>query len=188
MRDKIKATVPKLILLAVLVSIAGTACTKARANIEIVMPELLPPPPPPRIVEVFPLEPLPTVEPSPVESALVTPPTRPAPRPAAKPEPPKVEVVPVLPEPPPQAAPALTLKPGPSVQAQTEASIRGLLDRAQHDLQRVNYAALNADGRAQFDTARGFMQQAHEALKVANLAFAGKLADKAATMAAILVR
>ena len=82
----------------------------------------------------------------------------------------------------------LTLKPGPGVQAQTEASIRALLDRAGQDLQRVNYAALNADGRTQYDTARRFQLQAEEALKGANLAFAGKLADKAATMAAVLVR
>jgi hypothetical protein len=99
-----------------------------------------------------------------------------------------VEEVPVAPERPPAAAPALTLKPGPSVQAQTEESIRSLLDRASHDLQRVNYAALNADGRAQYDAARRFKEQAEDALKSANLAFAGKLADKAATMAAILVR
>ena len=56
------------------------------------------------------------------------------------------------------------------------------------DLQRVNYAALDADGRAQFDIARRFMQQADDALKGGNLPFAGKLADKAATMASVLVR
>ena len=171
-----------------LVGMSGAACAKARANTEIVVPDLLPPPPPPRIVEPFALDPVPTIEPSPVESALATPPVRTPPRVITKPEPPKTEEIPAAPERPPVAAPALTLKPGPSVQAQTEASIRTLLDRAQRDLQRVNYAALNADGRAQFDTARGFMQQAQEALKVANLAFAGKLADKAATMAAVLVR
>ena len=37
-------------------------------------------------------------------------------------------------------------------------------------------------------TARRFMQQADDALKVRNVMFAGKLADKAATMAAVLVR
>jgi hypothetical protein len=180
--------VVKLILMALLVGMSGIACTKARANTEIVVPELTPPPPPPRIVESFPVEPVPTIEPSPGESALTTPPARTPPRVVTKPEPPKPEEQPAVPGPPPPSAPALTIKPGPSVQAQTEASIRALLDRAQRDLQRVNYAALDADGRAQFDTARGFMQQAHEALKTNNLAFAGKLADKAATMAAILVR
>ena len=60
--------------------------------------------------------------------------------------------------------------------------------RAARDLARVNQASLKADGRTQFETARRFLQQAEEALKVRNIVFAGKLADKAATMAAVLVR
>jgi hypothetical protein len=180
--------VAKLVLIVTLVTVSGAACAKARAQTEPVIPELVPPPPPPRVVEVFPSEPVPTIEPSPVESALATPPVRTPPKIVIKPEPAKVEEPPVVPERPASGAPTLTLKPAPGVQAQTEASIRALLERAQRDLHRVNYAALNADGRAQFDIARGFMQQAEEALKVANLAFASKLADKAATMAAVLVR
>ena len=180
---------PKLILIVTLVVGSGIACAKARANTEpILMPDLVPPPPPPRIVETFPVDPLPTIAPSPVESALSTPPARPPAPAPAKPEPPKIETAVVVPERPAPTAPSLTLKPGPGVQAQTEASIRTMLDRAVRDLQRVNYAALNEDGRTQFETARRFMQQAEEALKGANLAFAGKLADKAATMASILVR
>ena len=62
------------------------------------------------------------------------------------------------------------------------------MDRASRDLSRVNAGALNHDGRAQLDQARRFLQQADEALKVRNIVFAGRLADKAATMAAILVR
>lgn len=181
-------TVGKLFVIAVLLCAFAGGCAKTRASTELVMPELLPPPPPPRVVERFVLEPVPTIDPSPVESALATPPVRTPPKVIAKPEPPKPEEVPAVPAPPAAATPALTLKPGPSVQAQTEASIRALLDRATRDLQRVNYAALDADGRAQFDAARRFKEQADEALKVANLAFAGKLADKAATMAAVLLR
>jgi hypothetical protein len=183
---------PKLILIVTLVIGSGLACAKARANTEpILMPDLVPPPPPPRIVETFPIDPLPTIAPSPVESALSIPPARPPAPPPAKPEPPKTETAVVAPErPAAPTAPSLTLKPGPGVQAQTEASIRAMLDSAVRDLQRVsvNYAALNEDGRTQFETARRFIQQAEEALKSANLAFAGKLADKAATMASILVR
>ena len=55
--------------------------------------------------------------------------------------------------------------------------------RRPRDLERVVYQSLDADGRAQYDTARRFMQQADEALKARNVVFAGKLADKAATMA-----
>ena len=178
----------KILAMVMLVVMSGAACAKARANTEIVMPELMPPPPPPRIVEPLAIDPVPTIEPGPVESALVTPPAKNPPRVPTKVEPPKVEETPAAPAPAPANVPTLTLKPGPSVQAQTEASIHALLERAARDLQRVNYAALNADGRAQFDAARRFKEQAEDALKNANLAFAGKLADKAATMAAILVR
>ena len=76
----------------------------------------------------------------------------------------------------------------PHVKAQTANAIRELLGRATRDLSRVNVASLNNDGRAQYDTARRFIQQADEALKARNIVFAGKLADKAATMAAVLVR
>ena len=78
------------------------------------------------------------------------------------------------------------MKPAPGAETKTEASIRDADGAAPRDLQRVNYAALDADGRAQYDTARRFMQQAEDALKGGNLAFAGKLADKAATMASVL--
>ena len=141
------------------------------------------------MVELYVDEPVPTIEPSPVDTALTVPPSRPAPRPpASRPEPPRPEPQPSIPERPAPAPPALTLKPAPGSETKTETSIRALMGRATRDLQRVNYAALDADGRAQYDTARRFMQQAEEALKTNNLAFAGKLADKAATMAAVLVR
>ena len=151
------------------------------------MPELAPPPPPPRVVERYP-DPVPTIEPSPVQAALTTPPPKPPSAPVAKPEPPKPEPPRVEAERPASGPPVLSLKPAPGVAAQTEASIRALLESAQRTLQRVKYAALDADGRAQYDIARGFMSQAYEALKSSNLAFAGKLADKAAQMAAVLVR
>jgi hypothetical protein len=66
--------------------------------------------------------------------------------------------------------------------------VRALLAQAARDLGRVNYQALDTDGRAQYETARRFMQQADDALKVRNVMFAGKLADKAATMASVLLR
>jgi hypothetical protein len=66
--------------------------------------------------------------------------------------------------------------------------VRALLARAARDLGRVDYQALDTDGRAQYETARRFMQQADDALKARNVMFAGKLADKAATMASVLLR
>lgn len=154
------------------------------------MPELTPPPPPPRIVETYVDESAPAAESTPPESATSTP----AGRAAAKPPAPRAET-PAKPEPPrvePERAaappPALTLKPAPGSESTTEGSIRAHLGRAARDLGRVNYTTLNQDGKTQYDTAKRFMQQAEEALRTGNLVFAGKLADKAATMAAVLVR
>lgn len=177
---------PPCVIVAVIATLSG--CAKARAHTEPAIPVLTPPPPPPRVVEIYVDEPVPTIEPSPVDTALATPPSRAPARPAPRPEPPKPEPPRVEPERPAATPPALTLKPAPGAETKTETSIRALMGQAQRDLQRVNYAALDADGRAQFDTARRFMQQAEDALKGGNLAFAGKLADKAATMASVLVR
>jgi hypothetical protein len=169
-------------------SLAG--CAKAPPQLEPPMPELTPPPPPPRIVAIYELEsePLPTLGPEPPEEVQ---PERPRPiRPrttpeeAAKAEPARTEPN----QPRSAAVPALTLKPMAGSEAKTEASIRSLLARASRDLARVNPGGLDSDGRTQHDQARRFLQQAEEALKSGNLLFAGKLADKAATLAAVLVR
>lgn len=178
----------KFVLIVTLVSVTAAGCAKVRANAVTELPVLSPPPPPPRIVERFPEEPVPTITPGPLDAALATPPAPLPERPVTRTEAPKPEPAPAEPLPPASDTTSLTLKPGPGVAAQTEASIRTLLDTARQNLQRVNYAALNADGRAQFETARRFMQQSEDALKGGNLAFAGKLADKAAIMAAVLVR
>jgi hypothetical protein len=178
-----------LLVLAAVGSLTGAACAKAQARTELEMPVLMPPPPPPRMVDIYNDEPVPTVEPSPVETALMTPPSKsPVRPPATRPEPPKTDPPRTEPERPMTAPPTLTLKPVPGSETKTEASIRALMERASRDLQRINYAALDADGRTQFEIARRFMQQAEDAMKSGNLAFAGKLADKAATMAAVLIR
>ena len=65
--------------------------------------------------------------------------------------------------------------------------MREHLAQAKGDLGRVDYAALNADGKTQYDTAKRFMEQADQALKEKNLVFATKLAEKAAGLAGVLV-
>ena len=60
-----------------------------------------------------------------------------------------------------------------------ERAIRTVLARATTDLNRVDYRALNADARTQYDTAKRFIQQAEDALTRRNLVFARSLADKA---------
>jgi len=116
----------------------------------------------------------------------VRPPARP--RPEQKPEPTATTPEPVENAARPAPGPSLTLTPTPGSEAQTVTAIRDLLRRASNDLARVNVAALNTDGKSQYETARRFIQQADDALKTRNIVFAGKLADKAATMAAVLVR
>jgi hypothetical protein len=182
-----------LILVVSSLALLAGGCAKVQANTEPAMPVLEPPPPPPRTVETYVDEPVETTAPSPAETALNSPPPRPAvrpqvPVPAAVTPPKPVEPPRIEPERPTTPPPALTLKPAAGGESATETSIRGLIANASRDLGRTNYTSLNADGRAQYDTAKRFMQQAEEALRGGNLVFAGKLADKAATMAAVLVR
>ncbi len=66
--------------------------------------------------------------------------------------------------------------------------IRAVLDRASSDLAQVDYRTLSGDRKSQYDTAKRFVEQAEDALKEKNVLFARQLADKAATLAALLVR
>ena len=175
-----------------LVTLSCVACAaKAQVRTEVEVPPLAPPPPPPRVVVAYAEpEPLPVV--APVEPAVpAKPPARPA-APSQKPEQPTAtqpeQQAPVEAVTRPASPPSLTLTPAPGSEAQTVTAIRDLMGRAARDLSRVNGGALNNDGRSQFETARRFLQQAEEALKVRNIVLAGRLADKAATMASILVR
>jgi hypothetical protein len=114
---------------------------------------------------------------------FLTPPRREPSRPAEAPqgEPPSPAPPVVV-----GAPPALALQ-MPAASAKADLAVRALIATASRDLQRVDYRQLDADRRAQYDTAKGFMQQAEDALRSRNVMFAGKLADKAATMAAALV-
>jgi hypothetical protein len=175
------------VAIVLLTASLGACAAKAQVITEAPLPQLDPPPAPPRVVAAYEPEPEPIVLTPAVEAAVpVRPPSRPS-RPEQKPEPATstTEVVESVSRP---APPSLTLSPTPGSEAQTAAAIRDLIGRATRDLSRVNSASLNGDGRAQYDTARRFIQQAEEALRSRNIVYAGKLADKAATMAAVLVR
>lgn len=165
-----------------LTAVLASCAAKAPVRLEVPVPLLDPPPPPPRIVTVHQEEPAPPLPPAAAEATAPSrPPVRPA-RPEARPEPAAPTEV---------AKPAplsLTLTPSPGTEAQTAVAIRELIARAGRDLARVNAATLTADGRSQVEAARRFLHQAEEALKARNVVIAGKLADKAATIAAVLVR
>ncbi|HYE89025.1 MAG TPA: hypothetical protein VEA16_21895 [Vicinamibacterales bacterium] len=177
----------RVVAIVVLTAALGACAAKAQVRTEVALPTLDPPAPPPRVVAEYRPEPEPIVATAPAEPlAPPRPPARPA-RPEQKPEPAPAAAEPVETVARP-SAPALTLTPTPGSETQTVNAIRDLLGRATRDLSRVNSASLNSDGRAQFESARRFIQQAEDALKARNVVFAGKLADKAATMAAVLVR
>lgn len=165
---------------------ALSGCASAKAATPTPLPTLAPPEVPPRVIaEYLPDPPLPA---APVTAEAVTPPPRIA-RPPRR-DAPRPDTAPEEPQSPPSPAVAAPA-PQPSLALQTtraDQSVRTLLAQAARDLDRVNYQGLDADGRTQYDTARRFMQQADDALKARNVMFAGKLADKAATMAAVLVR
>lgn len=165
----------------------GACAAKAQAvSVEPELPALDPPPPPPRVVAIYQDE-EDDPEPTPVAPTTEKPAT-PA-RPATRPTRPENRV-----DPPradagkPVGAPPLVLAPKAGSEVQTETAIRNLLTRAARDLSRVNVATLTGDGKTQFETAQRFLQQAEEALKGHNLVFAGKLADKAATLASVFIR
>lgn len=174
----------RFVLLVGLTTSLGACAAKAQTRTEVEMPLLEPPPAPPRVVASYPIEPESVPAAPAVEAAA---PARPPVR-TQRPE--RSEPAQSAPEPVQETArpPSLTLTPSPGTETQTLAAIRDLMARAARDLSRINQASLTADGRTQYDTARRFLQQAEDALKTRNIVFAGKLADKAATMAAVLVR
>lgn len=173
--------------------LAAGGCTRAQAKVVPEMPPLDVPAPPPRVVEVVEPEP-PPLPAEPQEQPLRVPPPRPRVQTpvqrteAPKPEPPRVEAPP--PEPPrpaEESKPQGTLKTTPAGrEAQLERSIKDMLNRAMSNLNRVDYAGLNADARTQYDQARRFISQAQDAIREKNLVFAENLADKANTLAAQL--
>lgn len=177
----------RVALLVLMAGSLGACAAKAQVRTEVPLPLLDPPPPPPRVVASYEPEPEPIVAVPAVEepAAPVRPPARPS-RPETKPEP--AATTPTVESAARPTGPSLTLTPTPGSETQTVNAIRDLLGRATRDLSRVNVASLNNDGRAQYERARQFIQQADEALKTRNVVFAGKLADKAAAMAAVLAR
>jgi hypothetical protein len=174
---------------------AAPGCAKAHASAQPGGPALETPLAPPRVLS-SPIESEPTVTAAPPIEGPAPRATPEAPRAAA----PRVE----RPVPPPAAAasetpapsqatttpvdePPRTLQTTPNL-GQAETRIRGLLANASRDLNRIDYRALSVDAQAQYDIAKRFTEQADEALKTKNIVFAEQLADKAAALAAQLLK
>ena len=191
------------VMAAILVLSAGASagCAKARAQSQPELPPLAAPLPPARV--------LPPLAGGPIEGASTPPAPRvdrqpeaprhrqdqsraaETPRPEPKPaDAPKTEIpgdAQRQPDeaPPGEPAPVLQLAPAAESHA-SEGTIRNQLTRASKDLSRVDYVALSADAKAQYDTAKRFMVLADQAIKDRNLMFAQTLADKAAAIAGVL--
>jgi hypothetical protein len=169
-----------------------TGCARARAKTMPTLPPLEMPAPPPRIVlpmqaEVEPQEPSPvTEEPRRAQPAPARP--RPAtPPPAASAAEPPPAPVPTSTQPPAPPTPSTVLQTTPaSEEGEVARAIRATMTRAMTELNRIDYRVLNTDARSQYDTAKRFVQQAEEAIRMKNLPFAKNLADKAAALAAQL--
>ena len=177
----------------VVVSLSAGACAGLHAR--GAGPALETPVPPPRVIPQArqPIESQPIVASPPVGE--VQPATPPSINPA--------DAAPATPPPTPPAAPPAVAterpatpaaqEPPPTLQttANPEAAeqrTRTALANATRDLGRIDVGRLSADGKAQYDIARRFVAQATEALNAKNFEFAQQLADKAATLAALLQR
>lgn len=165
------------------------ACAKLHAR--TIGPPLDAPAPPPRVVPVAvqPIESQPLVASPPVGEAPVSSPSEriPAERPAAA----------AAAAPAPRPEPAAAVRPVPDAPeprtlqttanpAAAEQRTRVSLANATRDLDRIDARTLGVDARAQYDIARRFVTQASDALNKKNFEFAEQLADKAATLAALL--
>jgi hypothetical protein len=175
-RSPLHVSAVAAILLTAL-SAAGCATAHART----IGPALDTPAPPPRIVPVAlpPIDSQPIVASPPVGEVQTHTPaaiaTEPLPPPAVAERPPA----------PAPAPPTLqtTTDPG-AAEQRTRASLAG----ATRDLDRINARSLSPDAKTQYDIARRFVAQATDALKAKNYEFAQQLAEKAATLAALLQR
>jgi hypothetical protein len=172
---------PRGVCLLLLLAAAG-ACTRAQARVPPPVPGLLTPDPPDRVIVPVTIEvPEPPVAPAPAPanpSRPVTRPERPATTAAAPPPAPAASE----PVPPP---PVLQTATNP---AELERKAKDSIAQAQRDLARVALPQLGANARELYDTAKGFIHQAEDALNIRNVVLAKYLADKAAALAGQLAK
>ena len=174
------------------VALVASACASASAKAPAERPGLEVPPPPPRVIEAAPELPIP----EPVGDLPVAPPPPPArpgrgsretpARPAATeakpPDPKPVEQPPTEPAAP--APPAAQLRtPQTSDTTGAARTVRTTIDNARGFLNAVNFGPLSNERKKAYNDVKLFLQQAEDALKQGNLAFAQGVADKAEKLA-----
>jgi hypothetical protein len=184
----------KTLLALVLVSLVASGCMRTAAKAVPDAPLDMPAPPPremePTETEVPPPA---TLVPEPARNTPARPRPAPPQQPAKveppKPEPPKPEPAPIEPAKPieePLRLPSTLQTTPATAEGEVERAIRASLQRANADLNRIDYRVLNADAKTQYDTAKRFIRQADEAMRAKNLVFAKTVADKAVVLAAQL--
>ncbi len=180
----------RMTALAALV-LGATGCAKLHARAAAAPGPPLEAPAPPTHIVVPPVEEASVADPAPV---VVTepPPARPAPKPPTPPAPAapaaqRPDRAEPAPPPPAEATPPRTLQTTANVEA-VERKIRTTLTDASRRLGRIDYRSLSVEGKAQYDIAKRFVEQAEEALIAKNLLFASQLADKASVLAALLTK
>jgi outer membrane biosynthesis protein TonB len=159
------------VLVLLLLTAATAACAGARAQVIEDQPTLVVPPVPPRTIEPQPpteppaIEPVPDLSPSPAPApkpkatAPRTNDSKPEPKPEAQPE--ATAAAGTTSPPPVEPLRSPTTPSGPEAMRQIQES----LARTDNVLSRVDYQKLTPDSKATYDAAKGFKQQAEEALK-----------------------
>jgi len=163
------------------------ACHKVPVHVPAPVPSLNVPVPDMRLVI-----------PSPPVEAPVEVQTPPDPPPVSAPPPRTRESSPSRPAQPPPTPPPATNPPAAEAQppvlqttakvGEQEKRVQDLLASAERDLGRINSRELTREGQAQFGYAQQFVRQAKGALEMKNYVRAVELADRAATLAAMLVK
>jgi hypothetical protein len=174
-------------LLVILLLAAGLAgCTKTQAKTPEPPAALTTPEPPDRVI--VPASIPEAIEPPPAPAPPPAVPARPRETPPARtdrPAPPAATPAAPVVEPPPSPPPILQTTSNPG---EVGERAQALIGTAKRDLDRINPAQLTSNARAQYDSAKGFIRQAEDALKVKNVVLARELADKAAALASQLRR
>ena len=168
--------------------LAVTGCASVQAKGPVDRPALMVPPPPARIVEPAEVIPEPVGELPPVNSGASRSPRPTSTKPEAKAEPPAE----VSPKPEPSkpaeakadAPPAAQLRTPQTADTSSAArAVRTMIDTARGILNGVNFGPLSNARKKAYNDAKLFLQQAEDALKEGNLAFAQGVANKAETLA-----
>jgi hypothetical protein len=167
--------------------VVASACSSNPAGTAMAVPLEIPEPPPRVAMDPVPAaEPRAEAVPVPASRPTVEIPTNAPPRTAAAvpvPAPPPTQAVPVI-EPTTRATPPLDLLPaGPAGRKPTVTQVLDAVTRAKQKLNAIDRRRLNSGRRADYDSARRFLAQAEDAVKVNNLMLAESSAEKAETLA-----